>query len=318
MSKINESQIKMALSAAKDVSAAKDERRKYANLRQADLLESSQIRTNQRALENLVASYLTKAGFEVDKFEKIREQHQTELRRILEERKAEAVKHSSYVKETFRYGVDNRVKTVEQLQAPPKYELLNSPFLIWQTQGIDFPETHVEPSNSRAKFTLHSDKSSGSEEMSFYFLWDNPSDKFAVINVDGYLIVNGFCRCGSDGGFFPGDRRSGLVLKARLHLLEWWNQPPTQPLPKVDQIQEVLRLSTNTGGWSDPGAIEFEEVFRGYDLRYELFLIPPKGVVVFEVALSIILWNADGSVDVDFASGDFQVGSPGVLLSILT
>jgi hypothetical protein len=312
MPEFNESQVKKVLS------ATKDGRRQSANLRRADISERSRIRASRGPLENLAASHLTTAGFEIDKFEKIREQHHTELRHIVEERKAEAVKHSYYVKDALRYGVDSRVKNVELLPVPPKYELLNTPFLIWWTQGIDFPEIEYEPSNSRAKFALQSDNGITYDEMSFYFLWSNPSDRHAVINVDGYLVVDGFCRAGSEGGFLPGFRYSRVTLDAQLHLLEWWNHPPTEPFPQIDQSQEVLHLSTSTGGFMDSDAMEFEHVFRGYDLRYELFVIPPKETVVFEVALSMLYGSSHGSIDIDFTSGNFQVMCPAVLLAILT
>jgi hypothetical protein len=312
MPEFNESQLKTILSAAKDA------RRKSANLRRADITEHSQIRMSQRPVENLAASHLTTAGFEIDKLEKIREQHQTELRRILEERKADAVKHSYDAKDAIRYGVDSRLKNVELLPVPPKYELLNTPFLIWWTQGIDFPEIQYEPLNSRAQFRIQSDDGISYDEMSFYFLWDNPSDRHAVINVDGYLVVDGFCIGRSEGGFLPGFRYSTISLNAQLHLLEWWNQPPTEPLPQFGQSQNVLSLSTNTGGFMDSDAVEFEHVFRGYDLRYELFVIPPREVVVIEVAFSLLYGSSHGSIDIDFASGNFQVMCPAVLLAILT
>jgi hypothetical protein len=39
------------------------------------------------------------------------------------------------------------------------------------------------------------------EELSFYFLWQNPNDKaYAVINVDSYLVFNGFCEIKAPGG----------------------------------------------------------------------------------------------------------------------
>jgi hypothetical protein len=313
-------QIKSALSAASDLLAAKNARRLDSRLLAADVSQRPELLSTQRSLQSLMASSLTKAGFELDKFEDLRARHQSDLRRLVEEHKADAIKAATSASERLRADLDGRRQAIETLAgtAAAQYVLLNSPFLIWPTHGLFFDSSQIVPSNSWAKFTLESSRSSGYEEMSFYYLWDNPSDQYAVINVDGYLVLNGFCRTGSDGGFWPGDRRSSLTVDARLYLLEWWNQPPTSPPFQADQYQQALQLATSTGGFGDPGAIEFRQLFRGFDLRYTLFLVPPHGVVVFEVVAAISYALADGHVSLDFASGDFKAISPAVLVAIVT
>jgi hypothetical protein len=322
MPEFNESQIKMALTAAKDLSAAKDARRGYSTLRQADPSERSQILTNRRTLENLLASYFTKAGFEVDKVDEVLAQNQTALRRIVENRKAEAVKQSSSVKDTLRYGVDSRRKTIEHLGtlAPPEYQLLDAPFLIWPTVGVYFHDSHYEPWNSWAKITVDSSRTEGREELSFYFLWENPRDVHAVINVDSDLVLSGFCWVESDGGFFAGDRHAGIALYARLFSWEWWNQPPTSPLWPNGIYEQALDLDTNTGAIFDDGDSEFAVVYSAHDLRHNLFLVPPHEVVVFEVVLDVLYGTGEdsGSIHVDFASGEFEVLCPAVGIAIVS
>src|SRR5215211_769898 len=63
MPEYDESQIKMALTAAKDLSVARDARRPYSTLPQADIRERSEIVANRRRVENLLASSFIKAGF---------------------------------------------------------------------------------------------------------------------------------------------------------------------------------------------------------------------------------------------------------------
>jgi hypothetical protein len=311
MPKFNESQMKAVLSATKDA------RRASANL---GIIENSRIKMAQHPLENFAAaSQPATAGFDVEKFAKLREQHQTELRLMLEQRKSEALKHSYDAKDTLRYGIESRLKNVELLPAAANYELLTRPFLIWWSQGIDFPEVHYEEVNSWAKFSIHSEDSLNiNENMTFYFLWNNPSDAFAVVNVDGYLVVDGFCVGKSEGGFLPGFRYSLIDMNAELHLLEWWNQPPTEPLSQFGQNQNVVNLSTNTGGFMDSDAVAFQHVFRGYDLRHELFVIPPRETVVIEVALMLTYGSNHGSVDIDLSSGNFQVMCPAVLIAVVS
>jgi hypothetical protein len=327
MPEYDEDQIKMALTAARDLAAARDARRPYPALDQADIRDRSEIRANRRAAETLLASSFIKAGFEVDKFEELLAQNRTVLRRMAERRKAEAVERSSSAKGTLRHGVEGRRKAIEHLAdvtpsesptvaAPKLYELLAAPFLIWWTQGIYLDSLHYEPWNSWANLTLDSE-SDAEDKLSFYFLWQNPRNTHAVIDVDAYLVLNGFCQAGSDGGYFAGLRYSRLDVFARLDLLEWWNQPPTSPLWQVDQSQTAVHLSTDTSGWFDDDDTESEAVFRGYDLRYNLFVVPPGGVVVFEVALFVRYASQEGSIHADFQSGDFEVLCPGVLIGML-
>jgi hypothetical protein len=231
----------------------------------------------------------------------------------------------------LRYGVEGKRKALEQLASlipphlppfsPTGYELIDSPFLIWPTQGVFFDSSHYEPWNSWGKIKLDSSKKNGGEELSFYFLWTNPSEGYTVINVDAYLILNGFCSVETGGGFFAGDRTSSLTLSSRLYLLEWWNQPPTSPLMQADQFQNALNLYAESGGTFDfDGDFDAQYIYRGFDLRYTLFLVPPRETVVFEVALNITYSNGDdgGQVHVDFTSGDFEVMSPAVLVATLS
>lgn len=320
MTKLNESQIKLALTTAKAVSAARDARRESSHFAQTDPSEHSKIHANERAAENLLASFLAKAGFEVDTFEKIRAQNQIELDRVQAQRKDEAIKRSSAVRETLRFQVASRLKTVASLPTEQRV-LLDTPFLIWATQGLLFDSSLVEPANSFAKISINRTKADyedfGYEELSFYFLFQNPSDKFAIFNVDGYLVANGYCEVWSNAGTMIGLRSSNLHIRADLRLWEWWNHPPTEPFPQVDQSQPVADLFCESGGWFASPAGRSKYVYRGYDLQYNRFLIPPKEFAVIEVAVSIKYWFSEGGIDVDFASGDFQVTCPAVLLTIL-
>jgi hypothetical protein len=331
MAEFDTRQVMTALTAAKNMAAIREERFRLPAPRQEDFLERARKLANNRAAEGMLASSFTKAGFEPNKFDEIISQNYVSLRHSIERQKAEAVRRSSYVKRMLRYGVEGKRKALEHLLslAPPVsppfsptgYELLDAPFLIWPTQGIFFDSSHYEPWNSWGKIKFDSSKENGGEELSFYFLWSNPSEGYSVINVDAYLILNGFCSVETGGGFFAGDRQSSLTLSSRLYLLEWWNQPPTSPLMQTDQFQNALHLYAEAGGTFDfDGDFDGQYIYRGYDLRYTLFLIPPHETVVFEVALNISYYNgADGGqVHVDFASGDFEVMSPAVLVATLS
>jgi hypothetical protein len=325
MPSIDESQIKGIVSAAKDASATRDVRRKYSRLREVARFERSPMAANRHAIQNLVRSSLAKAGFETDRFEQLRAKHHTELARFVEEQKVDATKRAASMKNGLRNGIESWHTAMESLPnsgpprghagPPPQYVLLNSPTAIWPTPGVSLQSSHVEPWKSWAKFTVHSTESYSLEQMSFFFSWENPSDRYAVIDVDTYLVLNGFCLAGSDGGFFPGSRSSLLSVQARLYLYELWNEPPTPP---GWENEVALTLSTSTGDFFDVGAIEFEEIFRTLNVSLNTRTVPPHGVALFEVTTAIESQVSDGNIDVDFASGDFEVLYPGVVLTLLT
>lgn len=130
-------------------------------------------------------------------------------------------------------------------------------------------------------------------------------------------MLNGFCRSGSDGGFWPDSRYSSLRVRAKLYPLEWWNQPPTSPPEQASQSQEVLSLSTGTSGFGSLGAIETEEISGEYNLPYDFFIVPSHDVAVFEIVMYVSYQLSDGSIEADFSSGDFRVLCPGVTVAIV-
>lgn len=317
-----ESQVRLAITAARDLSAIREGR--CANIiRPPSFSESSSIQANGRAAQQLYASTLGKAGFDAEEFERIRAQNQIDMRRFAEEKKAEGVKCAAAGQHALLQGIDSRRKTMGVLasSSDPFYVTLEKPFLIWARHLNVLGETHVELWNSWAKFKFDSGKTSGAEEFTFYYLWENPSDRHALVNIDGYLVATGHLQTGQNGGNFPGNRFANVTLTGHLYPLEWWNQPPTSPVAQTDQSQQIAYLATGDGGgWGNPGEIDVANVFRGCDVRYGLFLLPPHGVTVIEVTLTVSYNTGrdSGHVYVDFETGDFKVMSPFVLIAVLT
>jgi len=318
-----ESQAKLAITAARDLSAIR-ENRCVEMFGRSRLSENATILANRHASQQLLGSSACKAGFAVDEFEKIRARNQADLRRFAGEKRAEAIKCAAARQHALIESIDYRRKGLGVLQATPPspfYVTLEKPFLIWATHPYLLGDTHVEPWNSWAKFKFDSGSTYGAEQFTFYYLWENPSDRYAVVNIDGYIIVNGHCQVGQDGGNFPGDRFASVALTAQLFPLEWWNQPPTSPLQQADQTQLAFSLRTQEpAGFFDPGEIDAANAFRGCDVRYSLFVLPPHGVTVIEVALTAS-WGTGtdgGHVFLDFDTGDFKVMSPFVLIAVLT
>jgi len=283
-----------------------------------DWSEPVTIIPDQRDSTALLEAALVGAGLDPARFEAIQRQARADLDRSVAERKAEDARHATPAIDDLLKGINDRVEAIEHLAEPTGRYLLESPYMIVPSAGLTLLADQIEPKNSSAKFHFHSEASAGGATVTFYYMWVSPDPAYSVITIHGYLIAKGYCLAGSEGGFWPGDRRSNLTLEARLNVLEWWNQPPTQPPFQVNQIQPVASLHTSTGGFLDPGAIEAKNVYRAYDLSHELLVIPPGGVAVLGVTLALGSGTSEGSVDADFATGDYSVISPYVLVATLT
>ncbi len=293
-------------------------------------MKSPNMLANQRNAEQLLTSFLTKSGFEFDKFDMIRVQNQTELKQIAEKEKANAIKNSTSIKDDFVKNIANWRNSLENIvkvgPANPNFNfiVIGTPFLVWPSHGVIMDDPHIEPWKNSVKFKINSNSSSyGSENVTFYFLWENPDNKYVVLNVGSSLVLNGYCENSADGGWagiFPGGT-SNLNLDAKLILYDWTTQPPTAPYPpESTQNKHILTLTAYGGGYFEAvGAIEHTPATGSYDIGYNLFLIPPHGVAVFEVVLSVQYQNDNARIDViDFESGDFQVICPAVVIAVLS
>jgi hypothetical protein len=327
MDSSHEAAIKAALSSARDLSTLKQARRSEAGIA-ANAGELRAIaRSHAQAGRVLVGSWLERTGFPIDRFEDARTRNRTDLEHAVQRAKAQAVKRSASALATARAAVDAQRKAAADVDiganpanaaAIPFRIWLDRPFLIWPTLGLEFMDWHYEPWRSFGKVTGRYENGSY-EELSFYFLWENPSDTWAVIDVQTWLMAHGHLFVGADGGFFAGNRYASILASGNLYVWQWWTQPPTQLPLGPGQKQDYAYISAYGGDMFDVGEVEALDVFRTVILEGNLFLVPPHEAVVIEVALAINASIGDDSLaTVDFASGDFQVACPFVMVGLLT
>jgi hypothetical protein len=352
MQKFDESEIQKVLSATREPSP--EEKKFY----QAQEAEHARLRAHQRSITKNLSKCLVKAGLDMAEYDKIRHQNETEIHHFLEKQKAYALQNSAAAKNHLRHRVNDWRQTIEFLKVHPiphppigpvkpvypNYVALETPFFIftgpvpdlytgpsWPTLYID--STHIEPWNNVAKvngfwarnynWNESVNTPDGYVKLSFYFLWQNPSDKYAVIDVASSLVLNGWLYTFADGGFLGFGGKGALQLDVYLCLYEWWkqqpNQFPTQYSPQqTTQHQYVTDIPPVDGGWN--GADKQKTVKGKYDLSYtEMIVDPsPQGVVVFEVMLQIYTKNDSAGNTLDFSTGDFEVMCPALVLNVLT
>jgi hypothetical protein len=316
--------IRDALIAARDITAARDVRRAYA--RPPARLRT---RTDRRWLEGALAVGLAKSGVDIGRWERELTKSRTVARRRLEALKDDAVRQSTAHAKGLQSGVDERRTALDLLAATAQpatdeYVSLDSPFLIWTSPLIALDDSTIEPWNSRARMTFERSnfgaavlEDIGSEELTFYFLWDNPADGWALVTVDGFLVLNGFCTAHSRGGIFTGGS-AALGLDACLEILQSGTDSMlTTPLPQTSQSVPALRLDADSSGWFSDDETTHASVFRGFDLRYAPLAVPPRGVLVIDISLSISYGLLEGSVAVDFSTADFGVICPFVSIHVV-
>ncbi|MGO4382883.1 hypothetical protein [Specibacter sp. RAF43] len=316
MPRLNEAQIRLALQAAADHSARSGRpAARFGQTGAAGLL--------RRRRDALLTAALAATGVDQDKFGQLLAESNAEAARFVDAQRSAAGTRPAAAREAVRRAIDGRREALAQLPPDPvEYFALEAPFLIWPTRGMELESTHIEPWNSQAEIWLHAgndgdSEQAGREELTFYFLWENPRDRYSVTNVDGFLVLNGFCDALGHGGILWGDRFSKLDVDVTLRLMEWWNQPPTEPPADPSQTQRAVTLSVDTGGFGDFTHVEIADVFRGYDLQYGFFTLPPHGVVVIEVSVVASYDVQDGSVDLDFSGHNLTVQCPFVQVAML-
>lgn len=233
----------------------------------------------------------------------------------------------------FRQGITDRLEATRLLSsigAPftPAQITLDTPFLIWALRdGMGasniLVDSQIVKGGSWAKISSSAEGNEilADDTVNFYFFWQNFTGQPAVVNVESFLMLDGFCKAdgyGSWTGTLNGD--AFVNVDATLSLLEWWNQPPTTPLQEPGQTAKVVDLLESKGTWkvwgSSTGATE--AVSNNYHVYYDTFYVPQNGVAIFEVGVQVFLWGIFGKCTVDFATDQFIIICPYLQLEIST
>jgi hypothetical protein len=279
------------------------------------------LQRSEREGGKLFAEFYRKGGFDARSYNRLKKQHSAELNRILDQEKAAAVKRASRAKDTLHSSISGQSRALQQLTAQngffpfPSYSL-DKPFLIWaQPHANIISDSSIESFNSWAKIRVTTSADQGTENLSFYFLWDNPTDFYAVINAATFMSASGHLKAVATGGLSgidPTSRFSDVGCSANFALWSWWQNPP----PHTDYATQVLASIGVSASFWDKSATA--NVSDGASLNRTMFLVPPRGVVVFEVAFTVDYYQGHGHCDADFESGSFRITCPVVVVSVLT
>ena len=169
-----------------------------------------------------------------------------------------------------------------------------------------------DPAYSWAKFRFATSQSSGAQKFAFYYYWVNPSSEYAVINASTQLLANGYLK--ADAPWTFGVNTSSVKAYTILDLWLGWPNQVTSVQHASELVGEARALSfTLLGGDTNGRAISMAAPI----LNTHLFVVPPGGVVVFEVALLLEYESDGGNIEADFESGEFKILCKMVEVSLL-
>jgi hypothetical protein len=166
------------------------------------------------------------------------------------------------------------------------------------------------PFGSFAKFKF-STSQSGIQKVGFYFYWPNPFEDYAVINAATFISATGHLKSHAPWGYWT--NTSEVIATALFNLWFGWPTAVTSSTYASALLGRSGALSTPFIGPDTEGT----SVSSGVSLNTTMFAVPPRTVVVFEVALALDYDNDSGDIEADFESGDFKIACPVVVFSLL-
>ena len=190
---------------------------------------------------------------------------------------------------------------------------------------MNLESTTIEPYKSRAQIrfdaSLHEHIPGAYlidwqyEFVHFYFLWENQESVSAVVAVNGYITLNGFCSAHSLGGWFFGGKGE-LTLDPTLDLVQTWTQPISSAAPQSGETWNALDLIADSTGFHTDDQTSYDVLFRGFLLGYQQEIVPAASTSSSTSRSGWARYVENAEVSADFATGEFSVMSPLVDLII--
>jgi hypothetical protein len=281
----------------------------------SELAMRSELRALRRSLAKRLAPLVVK-GADDPAAKAILADYEKEREQLLKSKTSEVEKAMSARGESRSQGTEGQRKALEALATPglpfTPISFALRPFLIWTYPTNMLTDSRSDSlGHSSAKI---SESRSGSlnenETLTFYYLWSNSSDYYAVVNAHCSTVLNGKCLANANTGIFDGGW-VGVSCSATLSALEWWNQPPTYPPYQPEAMWNVFGLLADGGSFLSLDDLQLAFLSENaHDLHYVLFPIPPHSTAVFELIVAFHCYVDDGWVQIDFASQpNFSISS---------
>jgi hypothetical protein len=315
MTKVSKAQLQKTIAAVQRVQR---ERSKHPAAFRPDHRQLAKLKKSRAASEKMLAAFLQQGGLNLQEFDALQQRRDSDLAGMVEQHKADALQRAAGAEDTFYSSVRAQVQAWQDLSPydffPYPTFTLDTPEWIGSATPLPTLDWERVPFGSWAKFKLTSTES-GTQRVSFYFLWDNPYQEYEIVNAVTYMSATGHLQAHADWSLTPQDS----YVDAYAEFAGWFSStiPPNNPPTGSGYTQADFG---GVGVESEPfvgGDTEGFSVSDGCQLSQTMFFIPPRTWVVFEVALENDYHIDSGSVEADFESGDFKVECPLVMVEVL-
>jgi hypothetical protein len=280
-----------------------------------DRRQRAALQKGRRKSEEMISVFLSGAGLDLEKFQVLQEQRSVELERMVGQHKTDAVQRAKQ-KDTLPSSITAQAKALGDLASrndvfPYPSFTLDTPFLIWSIPLQNIADSAALPFGSWARFKFATSQYRGPQKFGFYFYWLNSYSDYAVINAATFISATGHLKSHAPWGW--GVNTSWVEAYAILSL--WFGWP--NDVTSVQHGGTFLGSTGAFGSLSTGGDTEGMSISSGVSLNTTMFAVPPRDVVVFEVALLLEYENDSGDIEADFESGAFQIACPVVVFSLL-
>lgn len=277
------------------------------------------LQASREGLSSIVTHALTLTEADRSKLDRLRREHDAELRRFADDAKRVSIEGSAEASRRL-----DALATAERaaLAALPDDDWRNPwvpswppVYFIRSSPGGSLVDSQIAEAHTRAKWRCTTGSlSSGSEKLSFFHLWQNPKDSWALADISVRLNLTGHFECSAEGWGVPAgwwsESRSDAEVSARLAVWPLWlSHDPSQP---PQHSVRLARLAATAGVFDSS---EQTSINQSVLVRTVRFAIPAEAFILIEAC--VVLDHA-GSADVDFASGDFRVECPYCFVTLPT
>ncbi len=155
--------------------------------------------------------------------------------------------------------------------------------------------------------------SSGTGRLSFFTLWRNPRSKRILAEVGARVVANMHLAVDAEwngvAAWFISGSEARATVRARTTVMAMWDSSVQSVVSDV-----ILGSAGATGGFF--GGDDSTTIVKNEFLPGSAMSIPANASVLIEVSV-LTEWVAmNGSIDLDAASGDFQVAVPHLIITI--
>lgn len=178
-------------------------------------------------------------------------------------------------------------------------------------------DSHIGSLDNWARYRLQPDSGGfprdGTGRLSFFVLWQNPRADAIVASVGPRVVVNAHLSVDASwngvAAWFIGGSEARATVRARTTVWAMWDASVQAIVSDV-----ILGSAGATGGFfggDDSTSIAVNQFVPGAG-----FFVPAQGFVLIEVTLLTEYSQASGSIDLDAASGAFQVAVPHLIVTV--